>query len=186
MAIELIEDTSLLESSGNTHFHWWQAIVVVSLLAVCLMVYLRLRRRSKASRIDPAISTEDLARAAMERLAELKEHHQELSSNDFSLQVSEVLRVFIEGRFNILAAHQSTEEFMDEMVLDSRLDEVQQERLQDFLYTCDWAKFALYDLADERKLELHALAEAFVHQFRIADVERTQTAQSSKSEEAQQ
>ncbi|WP_269537160.1 hypothetical protein [Cerasicoccus fimbriatus] len=165
MPIDLIEDTSLLESSTSNGPNWWAAGIGLTIIFIAGLVYWHLHKRhampgptTMKKPVNPAID-------AMKRLAELKESYQAMSSNAFSLSVSEILRVFIEERFAIPAAHQSTEEFMAEMVYDDRLNEALRESLQHFLFTCDLAKFARHDLAEERKLELHEQAYTFVYEF---------------------
>jgi hypothetical protein len=67
---------------------------------------------------------------------------------DFSIEVSSVVREYIESRFHVMAAHLTTREFLHD-VLDSK-DPVlaaSQSLLAEFLEACDLAKFGGWNLS---------------------------------------
>jgi hypothetical protein len=60
----------------------------------------------------------------------------------FYVEVSHVLRVYLEERFGMHAPERTTEEFLVELESDARLSPEQRGRLREFLAQCDLVKFA--------------------------------------------
>ena len=56
--------------------------------------------------------------------------------------VSDVIRVYLEERFNLHAPDRTTEEFLEELRQSSRLNEEHKALLENFLIKCDLVKFA--------------------------------------------
>jgi len=85
------------------------------------------------------------------------------NAREFSIEVSEIVRKYIEARFNVLASHQTTEEFLHGLVEPSdALLARHQELLGDFLGHCDLAKFARWVLSVEEMKTMHESARTFV------------------------
>ena len=81
----------------------------------------------------------------------------------FSIAVSEIVRYYIEARFQARAAHRTTEEFLHDL-LDERHVALSGYRplLADFLEHCDLAKFARWKLSVPEMEAMHSSACAFV------------------------
>jgi hypothetical protein len=83
---------------------------------------------------------------------------------EFIVEVSLVLRTYIQAITDLRALHRSTEEFLAEAAGDPALSQDQQLRLGEFLKQCDLVKFARRHAAPARMLALLEAAEGFVHE----------------------
>ena len=83
---------------------------------------------------------------------------------DFSIEISDVMRSFIEQHFGIKAVRQTTIEFLIEASQSSHFDLAQQERLRHFLLTCDSIKFARANAGASEIETLFEQAAAFVEE----------------------
>jgi hypothetical protein len=103
------------------------------------------------------------AQTALEQLEKALRLMQPDTAREFSISVSEIIRKYIEARFNVLASHQTTEEFLHGLVEPSdALLAGHQELLGDFLGHCDLAKFARWILSVEEMKTMHESARTFV------------------------
>jgi hypothetical protein len=85
------------------------------------------------------------------------------TAREFSIEVSEIVRSYIESRFQVRAAHQTTEEFLHNLLEPSdALLGAHQELLAEFLHHCDLAKFARWILSIEEMEAMHRIACVFV------------------------
>jgi hypothetical protein len=78
--------------------------------------------------------------------------------------VSDVLRRYLELRFNLHAPEQTTPEFLEALRHSSVLPAAQQEQLRDFLSRCDLAKFARADYSAEECYTVGRMAREFIEQ----------------------
>jgi hypothetical protein len=100
---------------------------------------------------------------ALEKLQQALRLMQPDTAREFSIEVSEIVRKYIEARFNVLASHQTTEEFLHGLVEPSdALLARHQELLGDFLGHCDLAKFARWVLSVDEMKSMHESARTFV------------------------
>jgi len=100
---------------------------------------------------------------ALEKLEKALRLMQPENAREFSIEVSEIVRSYIEVRFRVRAAHLTTEEFLRDLV-ESRetLLAGHQESLGDFLGHCDLAKFARWILSIDEMQSMHMSARHFV------------------------
>lgn len=113
----------------------WILLVLAALAGV---VWWWLKRK-KPETVDPALLIPP-HRRAKERLRSATE----LLSDPYAFcsLVSDVIRVYLEERFNLHAPDRTTEEFLDELRNSSRLNEDHKALLENFLMKCDLVKFA--------------------------------------------
>ena len=80
---------------------------------------------------------------ALARLEEARALMQPENAREFSIAVSEIVRQYIEERFQVWAARRTTEEFLHDLLEPSdALLASHRALLEDFLRHCDLAKFA--------------------------------------------
>jgi hypothetical protein len=81
----------------------------------------------------------------------------------FSIEVSDAVREYIEGRFQVMAAHRTTNEFLYDLLAsaDALLAE-HRTSLAEFLNLCDLAKFAGWHLSLQDMQTMQHSARAFV------------------------
>ncbi len=100
---------------------------------------------------------------ALQRLEDARALMRPDNGRAFSIEVSDAVREYIEKRFQLMAAHRTTHEFLHDLLGSS--DAVLAEHrtlLEEFLNLCDLAKFAGWHLSMEDMESLHASARAFV------------------------
>ena len=84
----------------------------------------------------------------------------------FYVEVSRILRVYLEDRFGLHAPLRSTEEFLAEVESGDQLAPEHRIALRGFLHQCDLVKFARLVPADEIHGQILQSARAFVEQTR--------------------
>jgi hypothetical protein len=147
--LDLVEDLSLAtpESPGLGNL-WWLAVPAVLLIGLGLAYLFRRRRERLAAPVPPE-------RNALADLKALEAEIDRLDARTFALQLSLILRVYIERRFGLHAPSHSTEEFLAQAGASPLLNTEQQAWIAGFLNHCDQAKFALADIENQTKRSLH-------------------------------
>jgi hypothetical protein len=88
-----------------------------------------------------------LAEIALERLARARELMAPEKCREFSIEVSGVVRAYIEQRFLVMAAHRTTDEFLHDLLEPAEsLLAANRALLSRFLQSCDLAKFGGWNL----------------------------------------
>jgi hypothetical protein len=139
---------------------WWlvpallAAVVIIALLGVGAWRWLRRRRRPRA--LLPF-------EVALQRLEDIRPLMQPQSVREFSTAVSDIVRSYIELRFDLIATHRTTEEFLRDLLESSKASLVRHRALlSEFLQQCDLVKFAGISLTPQTMESLHHSARAFV------------------------
>jgi HAMP domain-containing protein len=100
---------------------------------------------------------------ALQRLEDIRPLMQPPSAREFSTAVSDIVRRYIEQRFDVIATHQTTEEFLHDLLKSSNASLARHRALlSDFLHQCDLVKFADMSLTPQSMEQLHHSARAFV------------------------
>ena len=152
---------------------WWIPVAIGAVLLLCVVIAMVLvitrirRRRAERERFIRRTAHE----VALARLQEVLD--QDLIGQgrikEFYVDVSFVLRRYIEDRFGLRAPEQTTEEFLGETRSAARLDRDDVEVLEQFLSHCDLVKFAAARPADH---EIHATLQTvrtFIERTRIEE-----------------
>jgi hypothetical protein len=138
---------------------WWLLILPILLFgAGALVWYWRKRRRQREE--APSLSPRELAYLELERLLE-----QGLTEQDvklFYVELTAVVRRYIERTTGILAPEQTTEEFLQEISRRETFPPDERSRLQGFLESADLVKFAAHEPRKEDVEESFQRAKAFV------------------------
>jgi hypothetical protein len=100
---------------------------------------------------------------ALQRLEELGALMQPARAREFSIAVSDIVRIYIEQRFNVTATRRTTEEFLHDLLKSSDAALARhQGLLGEFLHQCDFVKFAAQSLTQQNMESLLQSARAFV------------------------
>ncbi|MBO60810.1 MAG: hypothetical protein CMO63_02395 [Verrucomicrobiales bacterium] len=83
-------------------------------------------------------------------------------AEQFCTEVSLIVRVYLEGRFNLHAPDRTTEEFLFELQSSNRLVNDHKELLREFLGECDMVKFAKAEPPETELRRLHEAASRLV------------------------
>jgi hypothetical protein len=100
---------------------------------------------------------------ALQRLEELRVLMHPASVREFSSAISDTVRRYIEAGFKVTATHQTTEEFLHD-ILDTENSPLSPHRplLAEFLRQCDLAKFAGMSLSAANMESLYQSARSFI------------------------
>ncbi|MGO9112949.1 MAG: BatD family protein [Thermoguttaceae bacterium] len=137
---------------------WWIAVAAAAVvLAAAVAWWLRCRKRTRSARVPtPA----ELANLELQRLRE-----SDLAARDvklFYVELTAVVRRYIERTKGIHAPEQTTQEFLQEISLRKDFPAEQSRRLRSFLEAADLVKFAAHQPHNEDVEESFRRANAFV------------------------
>ena len=135
----------------------WTVAIIALLLLLALAAYFVWPNPKKAGTPPPL--PRELART---KLRELQEKLGAIGVYEFSIEVSNVLRSFIERQYGVRAVRQTTPEFLDLASRRIKFTTVQHEDLRKFLYLCDSIKFARVEASRQESETLLSQAWAFV------------------------
>jgi hypothetical protein len=121
----------------------WAALGVAAVIAVALVVYL-VRRRRVAEEAAPPAPPWEVAYARL-RALDAKHWPEAGEVEAFYVELSDIVRHYIEDQFALHAPEQTTPEFLNEAARSGVFTESQQTLLAVFLRHCDRVKFAKYE-----------------------------------------
>jgi hypothetical protein len=138
----------------------YAAIAGVLLCGMCIAYVIWRRRRKRGA--PPRNLT--LSEQTLERLEGIRPLMQPATAREFGIAASEVIRIYIERRFNVIATQRTTEEFLQTLLLQSSNETLARHRslLEGFLQQCDFVKFAGASLAITDMETLLRSARGFV------------------------
>jgi hypothetical protein len=100
---------------------------------------------------------------ALQRLESIRDLMQPASAREFSTAVSDIVRSYIEQRFDVTVTRRTTEEFLRELLETPNLALARHRSLLEaFLQQCDFVKFAAMSLSTPDMESLRQSARAFV------------------------
>jgi hypothetical protein len=137
---------------------WILPAIAAGAVLIALGIYglWRWRRRRAARVLLPY-------EIALQRLEEIGALMQPARAREFSTAVSDIVRIYIEQRFNVTATRRTTEEFLHDLLKSSDAALAQhQGLLGEFLHQCDFVKFAAQSLTRQNMESLLQSARAFV------------------------
>lgn len=141
----------------------WIAIAAALVLLVLAILWWRRARRRRLLRGAPPQLAHLLALAALDRL-----QSDDLITlqriEEFYVRVSGILRHYIEWRFGLRAPEQTTEEFLDAMLVAGGPIAAHRDLLSAFLEHCDLVKFARHQPATDDMHDALQRARDFVEQ----------------------
>jgi hypothetical protein len=132
-------------------------VLAAILLAIAAFALWFWRRRAKHVR---ALT---LTEQTLARLEAIRPLMQPASAREFGIAASEIVRTYVERRFDVIATQRTTEEFLQSLVQDSQTALAgYRPLLGDFLQQCDFVKFAGGSLTSPDMESLFASARKFV------------------------
>ena len=137
----------------------WIVPVVLGGLIAAVVAYVSWRRRQGGTRRRKLTLSEQ----TLERLEGTRPLMQPATAREFGIAASEVIRHYIEQRFEVIATQRTTEEFL-QTLLQSPHAALARHRplLAEFLQQCDYVKFAGTSLAVADMEALFRSARGFV------------------------
>jgi uncharacterized protein DUF4381 len=139
---------------------WVLPAVLAGAIVIALCAYAVWRRRHHRGAHGRSLT---LSEQALERLENTRPLMRPATAREFGIAASEVIRTYIEQRFNVLATQRTTEEFL-QTLLQSSNETLARHRslLEEFLRQCDFVKFAAASLAVTDMESLFQSARGFV------------------------
>lgn len=159
-----MENFADIEGPVRIGLLWLVLLGVIGTLLLALfaflLLYLRKRRlnRPQAS-AEPRRSPREIA---LERLARLKTGKVHLTAEPFTVEVSDIVRDYLEEALDVPAREQTSEEFLGSLQSTPDLPPVLHEHMPAFLQQCDFVKFARQSLAGNQRESLLQTAETVV------------------------
>lgn len=136
-------------------------IIVLGSLAAAGLVLLLFLRKKKEKAAPPPVPAHVKALAALEELKASDLLEKNLFKEYFSA-LSDILRRYIEDRFDLRAPEQTTEEFLNILRQDPQFTYEQREMLRGFLNECDMIKFAKQETSLQAAQDATEKTEAFI------------------------
>jgi len=137
-------------------WRWW--VLAAVLVVTAIVVWLVLRRGPEARRGPPPRPSWELAQAALQQL----EADLPMAAEVFFVRLTDIVRRYVEKRFDIRAPEQTTPEFLRALHRRDVLAAEHRLMLQDFLTSADLIKFAKADATQEQLTESLVSARRFV------------------------
>lgn len=115
------------------------AAVFAALSILGLIAWLIVRRLRRPKPLQTArVRSLELLRRAREQIATM-------SSYEFSIRVSDILRQYVTEQYQLPVTRQTSVEFLESLSRTPSFSEDEKSLLDDFLNRCDLIKFARYD-----------------------------------------
>lgn len=159
IAAEVPEDIRDIRGPKFVRPEWLVPVLVSAgvLLALCTYGVWRWRRRRKTPARLPSFEI------ALQRLEEIRPLMVPGKARDFGIAVSDIIRDYIERRFEVVATQRTTEEFLQDLLAAANESLVRHRPLlSEFLQQCDLVKFAGLSPAPLMMESLWQSARAFV------------------------
>jgi len=158
--LKIADIEGVVEMPAQASFWWvWILCIVIIAVAGVTWFYIRCKRTGEVIRIfKPAHEIaynrlRGLVKQELIKAGKIKEFYEELS---------DILRHYIEHRFNLRAPERTTEEFLAELPTTNILPQSDQDNLAEFLKHCDLVKFAKYNPTTEQIQRTFDLVKNFI------------------------
>mgnify|MGYP000504202519 CR=1 FL=1 len=143
---------------------WLFALAAAGLLVLLLLAFaIRLWvRRSRSRQADGSVHQRSPLEIALERLQVLQKGGTDLEADPFIVEVSDIVRDYLERALSMPAREQTSEEFLNDLQKRADLPQVLKDRMPQFLDQCDLVKFARQSLAGQQRDDLIDTANTVV------------------------
>jgi hypothetical protein len=136
-------------------------VITAAVLAAAAAIYLLWRRRSAKTAAAMRVPAHEIAYRALEKLLARGLIEKQLYK-EFTAEVADILRRYIEGRFGLRAPERTTEEFLIEAREGLNVEEERKRILAEFLVHCDLVKFASLEPGEDDVKRTFATACDFI------------------------
>ncbi len=148
-----------LPATSGSALWWWVSGVLVLLVATGVVLWRRARRQSAAA-AEATLSAFELAYLELQKLIEDKLAESEVKL--FFVELTAIVRRYIERTTGVHAAEQTTEEFLREIGDHPTFSDDERGRLRDFLESADLVKFAAHQPNQQDIEESFERAKRFI------------------------
>ena len=166
LVIDDIED--VVELPGETSFLWIWLIIVIAVVAAVIAIRLYLRRKRVAELVRIYKSAHEIAYNRL-RILVKDDPVKAGRIKEFYERISDILRHYIEHRFELKAPERTTEEFLFELQYADVLSGTDKDNLKEFLTHCDLVKFAKHSPTTEQIQRTFDLVKDFIEKTKSQD-----------------
>jgi len=147
--LESAEDKrDIREIAGPIAFHikipWYVQVILVLIVLAAGIAFFLFKRKKTQSIFVPPRPAHEIAYEALEVLKQ-KEYLKRREFKLYYIELSDIVRRYLENRFNLRAPEMTTEEFLNSVKDNKMLSYEHKSLLRDFLSHCDLVKFAKYE-----------------------------------------
>ncbi len=162
---DLRPETGPVDLAPETPRRFVMLITVLAALALAAAVGVKwwMRRREEMAREPPPPPAHETALEELRRIRELGLLEAGRIA-EYTDLISDVLRRYLEARFDLPAPERTTEEFLDVIARAPVLDRARKRFLADYLARCDLVKFAAEDPGRRELEELYDTSVGFVEE----------------------
>jgi len=135
---------------------------LIALISLLIYLWYRYKNKDVPKYIKPKTAL-DFHQEAISKLKEIDQQKlwQEGNIKEYYLEISETLRTYIEGRFDVNAMESTTDEIIEDFLQDG-LNKALTKKLKEVLQQCDLAKFAKFQPLGEENMRMMKMAQNFV------------------------
>ena len=126
----------------------------ILIILILITVILRLLRKRTGGAGEGLVQQRSPLEIAMERLDRLQADADTMDADPFIVEVSNIVRDYLETALEIPAREQTSEEFLQAVQLKEDMPDVLKARMPQFLDQCDLVKFARQMLAATQRQTL--------------------------------
>lgn len=144
----------------------WMALALIAIVAIFVWLGIRyFKRAAPTKKTEPMVSMSawEKAYARLENLR-IKKLMERADLKAFYIELSDIVRHYLEERFALRAPEMTTEEFLGSLRLSTLLNDLQKETLKEFLLTCDMVKFAKHQPTVNEAQKSFDLAKTLIDQ----------------------
>jgi len=170
MVANMMNDIRDVKPPVNLPDLGWLVLCLLVLIAVAAGIYFLLRyKKSLQVPLKPQVPELPSWEKAYQQLEALRRENllDKGLFKEFFTRVADIVRHYMENRFNIHAPRMTTEEFLYYLGITGHLNEPQKIVLKEFLNSCDMVKFAKYASTTVEALKNFDLAKRLVDDTRV-------------------
>ena len=167
---------------------WPFVIIVIVIIAAAVIIVICTKRKTAAAIARLFKPAHEIAYQRLEKLVAAKLIEKGML-REFYQRISDILRHYIEDRFDLMAPERTTEEFLFELSESNSLPQADKDSLAEFLTHCDLVKFAKHRPETEQIQRTFDLVKNFIaktksaqHQIDITDAVYNQQAVNAEGE----
>ena len=142
-------------------FPFWIILLFLILIVIFILFFLKNKLRREPILPEKTLLPWETALKQLEILKN-KNFFAQKEYKTYYSELSDIIRRYIEGRFQVRASEMTTEEFLNSQDQAKALTPVHKTMLRDFLNSCDLVKFARHSPEEKEAQESYLLAKRFV------------------------
>jgi len=146
---------------------WPFVIIAIVIVAVAIIIFLRLKQKTAVAIARLFKPAHEIAYQRLEKLIAAKLIEKGMLG-EFYQRISDILRHYIEDRFDLMAPERTTEEFLFELSQSNSLSQNDKDSLAEFLIHCDLVKFAKHQPQTEQIQRTFDIVKNFIEKTKSA------------------